>query len=167
MGVAVFLEKQNWKSYSFTLYTIVAIFVGRVFNIYPLSYIINALREKKRRIPMNHQHALWFSGLRGAMAFALALQSVSDLPDEYGRIFLTSTLLTIAFTVRPLIFHSQAFAAYASVSALSVTFSGIQVLFVGGATSHMLYYLNIECSGRTEGHEQVWNTSLLVICMSV
>lgn len=38
-------------------------------------------------------------GLRGAMAFALALQSVSDLPDGHGHVFLTATLLTIAFTV--------------------------------------------------------------------
>jgi hypothetical protein len=39
-------------------------------------------------------------GLRGAMAFALALQSVSDLPNNGdGRIILTSTLFTIFFTV--------------------------------------------------------------------
>lgn len=38
-------------------------------------------------------------GLRGAMAFALALQSVVDLPQDYGRIYLTSTLFTIFFTV--------------------------------------------------------------------
>ncbi|CAI7898897.1 unnamed protein product [Closterium sp. NIES-53] len=76
-----------------------AILIARVFNIYPLVYIVNAFRQKQSRIPMNHQHALWFSGLRGAMAFALALQSITDLPDEYGRVILTSTLLTIAFTV--------------------------------------------------------------------
>jgi len=38
-------------------------------------------------------------GLRGAMAFALALQSVADFPNDYGRICLTSTLFTIFFTV--------------------------------------------------------------------
>ena len=46
---------------------------------------------------------LWcvlLEGLRGAMAFALALQSVSDLPNNGdGRIILTSTLFTIFFTV--------------------------------------------------------------------
>ncbi|CAI7933569.1 unnamed protein product, partial [Closterium sp. NIES-54] len=125
MGVAVFLEKQSWRSYSFTLYTILAILIARVFNIYPLAYIVNAFRQKQSRIPMNHQHALWFSGLRGAMAFALALQCITDLPDEYGRVILTSTLLTIAFTV----------------------------LFIGGATSHMLSWLKIECSGARSEHD--------------
>jgi len=38
-------------------------------------------------------------GLRGAMAFALALQSVVDLPQDYGQICLTSTLFTVFFTV--------------------------------------------------------------------
>ncbi|CAI5936071.1 unnamed protein product [Closterium sp. NIES-65] len=48
---------------------------------------------KQSRIPMNHQHALWFSGLRGAMAFALALQSITDLPDEYGRDMQTEEIM--------------------------------------------------------------------------
>ncbi|GJP52706.1 hypothetical protein CLOM_g11797 [Closterium sp. NIES-68] len=129
MGVAVFLEKQSWRSYSFTLYAIcllIVTFSCRVFNIYPLAYIVNAFRQKQNRIPMNHQHALWFSGLRGAMAFALALQSITDLPEDYGRVILTSTLLTIAFTV----------------------------LFIGGATSHMLSWLKIECSGPIEHNDQ-------------
>ncbi|CAI5492081.1 unnamed protein product [Closterium sp. Naga37s-1] len=60
--------------------------------------ILAKLSETFVFIYMGVAHALWFSGLRGAMAFALALQSIADLPDEYGRVILTSTLLTIAFT---------------------------------------------------------------------
>jgi hypothetical protein len=48
-------------------------------------------------------------GLRGAMAFALALQSVTDLPNNHGRVLLTATLFTIIFTVKPpptMCFHS-------------------------------------------------------------
>jgi hypothetical protein len=33
------------------------------------------------------------------MAFALSLQSVQDLPDGHGKIFLTTTLFTVLFTV--------------------------------------------------------------------
>jgi len=59
------------------------------------------------------------SGLRGAMASALALQSVSDLqdlPENHGRLFLTSTLMTVAFTV----------------------------LAMGGSTTYVLQWLQIE-----------------------
>jgi len=35
------------------------------------------------------------------MAFALALQSVTDLPNNHGRVLLTATLFTIIFTVKP------------------------------------------------------------------
>ncbi|KAL2613050.1 hypothetical protein R1flu_024742 [Riccia fluitans] len=60
------------------------------------------------------------------MAFALALQSVTDLPDNHGRVLLTSTLFTIFFTV----------------------------LLVGGTTPLCLTYLKIEMtrSSQSGGH---------------
>nr|PNR50773.1 hypothetical protein PHYPA_009959 [Physcomitrium patens] len=87
-----------------------------IANIYPCSWLINLRRPISKKIPTRFQHALWFSGLRGAMAFALASQSVVDLPKDYGRIYLTSTLFTIFFTV----------------------------LFIGGSTAQVLKYLEIE-----------------------
>lgn len=48
-------------------------------------------------------------GLRGAMAFALASQSVVDLPKDYGRIYLTSTLFTIFFTVSDYFKHKMCY----------------------------------------------------------
>ena len=41
---------------------------------------------------------LWFSGLRGAMAFALALEAAAKRGED-GRAMLTSTLFAVAFTV--------------------------------------------------------------------
>ena len=41
---------------------------------------------------------MWFSGLRGAMAYALALNSVLTFGDE-GKIMLTITLFFIAINV--------------------------------------------------------------------
>eukprot|EP00897_Mesotaenium_endlicherianum_P009642 jgi/Mesen1/8706/ME000052S08132 len=99
MGVAMFLEQQSWHDYNFTFFTILSIFLARVLNVFPLSYIVNRFRPAERQIPLSHQIALWFGGLRGAMAFALALQSVADLPDNHGRVLLTSSLFTILFTV--------------------------------------------------------------------
>jgi sodium/hydrogen exchanger 8 len=44
--------------------------------------------------------AFTFVGLRGAMAFALALQSVHDLPEGHGRTILSATISIIVLTVR-------------------------------------------------------------------
>jgi sodium/hydrogen exchanger 8 len=40
-----------------------------------------------------------FSGLRGAMAFALALQSVHDLPEGHGETIFTATTSIVVLTV--------------------------------------------------------------------
>ena len=49
-------------------------------------------------IPENHARMLWFSGLRGAMAFALAMEAASRRGED-GRAMLTSTLGAVLFTV--------------------------------------------------------------------
>ncbi|CAM6088315.1 unnamed protein product [Calypogeia fissa] len=123
MGVALFLTKQSWENIGFTFFTIFSILVARIGNVYPCAMIVNHYRPERRHIPTNQQHALWFSGLRGAMAFALALQSVTDLPNNHGRVLLTSTLFTIFFTV----------------------------LLIGGSTPFCLQYLSIKCHGPS-GH---------------
>ena len=68
-------------------------------------------------IPDNHAKMLWFSGLRGAMAFALAMEAAAKRGED-GRAMLTSTLGAVLFTV----------------------------LVVGGATVPALKRLNIECN---------------------
>ncbi|XP_042029726.1 sodium/hydrogen exchanger 6-like [Salvia splendens] len=52
-----------------------------------------------RKISMKHQKALWYSGLRGAMAFALALQSVHDLPEGHGQTIFAATTAIVVLTV--------------------------------------------------------------------
>jgi CPA1 family monovalent cation:H+ antiporter len=49
--------------------------LGRVAVIYPLSALFN---QSKLKIEKNHQHILFWGGLRGALALALAL----GLPPE-------------------------------------------------------------------------------------
>ena len=48
-------------------------------------------------VPSNHARMLWFSGLRGAMAFALALEAAAERGDD-GRAILTGTLGAVVFT---------------------------------------------------------------------
>lgn len=80
--------------FAFILAAFFAIAVARAANIYPLSFLLNLGRKNK--IPTNFQHMLWFSGLRGAMAFALAMQNTMS---EARQMFLTTTSLISIFTV--------------------------------------------------------------------
>jgi hypothetical protein len=67
-------------------------------------------------IPESHASMLWFSGLRGAMAFALAMEAAATRGED-GRAMLTSTLGAVLFTV----------------------------LVVGGLTAAALRRLGVEC----------------------
>jgi CPA1 family monovalent cation:H+ antiporter len=52
------------------LSTIGLVLVGRALTVYPLCLL---LRHSKWAIPTKEQHILWWGGLRGALALALAL----------------------------------------------------------------------------------------------
>ncbi|KAM7388649.1 hypothetical protein PAMP_024810 [Pampus punctatissimus] len=66
----------------------------RAFNIYPLSFLLNLGRRHK--IKGNFQHMMMFAGLRGAMAFALAIR---DTATYARQMMFTTTLLIVFFTV--------------------------------------------------------------------
>ncbi len=57
---------------SFVSGAFVAIILGRALNVYPLSFVLNLGRKSK--IGLNVQHMMFLSGLRGAIAFALAIR---------------------------------------------------------------------------------------------
>nr|XP_038039368.1 sodium/hydrogen exchanger 9 isoform X2 [Anas platyrhynchos] len=72
----------------------VAVFIARACNIYPLSFLLNLARKQK--IPRNFQHMMMFSGLRGAIAFALAIRDTGSQPKQ---MMFTTALLIVFFTV--------------------------------------------------------------------
>lgn len=64
-------------------------------NIFPLSFILNFFREHK--ITRKNQFIMWFSGLRGAIAFALSLHL--ELLPEKRYVLVTATLIIVLFTM--------------------------------------------------------------------
>ncbi|XP_029979782.1 sodium/hydrogen exchanger 9-like [Sphaeramia orbicularis] len=74
--------------------TFLSVFISRALHIYPLSFLLNLGRTTK--IPCSFQHFMMFSGLRGVVAFSLA---VRDTSTEVRRTILTTTLLLVGFTI--------------------------------------------------------------------
>jgi len=90
----------------------VLILLGRAANIYPLSFAANYFREHK--ITGKMQFIMWFSGLRGAVSFALSLHL--EVENEVRHVLVTTTLIIVLFTI----------------------------LFLGGSTMPMMKLLNAD-----------------------
>ncbi|XBH92826.1 hypothetical protein VPH35_083874 [Triticum aestivum] len=99
MGFDIAMERQSWSHIGFIFFSIVFILVARAANVFSCAYMLNLARPPNSQIPREYQLALWYSGLRGAMAFALALQSVHDLPDGHGETIFTATTSIVVLTV--------------------------------------------------------------------
>ncbi|XP_077141423.1 sodium/hydrogen exchanger 6 [Ranitomeya variabilis] len=94
MGLALFTFQNHIFNPTFILGAFIAVFLGRAVNIYPLSFLLNLGRRNK--ISPNFQHMMMFAGLRGAMAFALAIR---DTATYARQMMFTTTLLIVFFTV--------------------------------------------------------------------
>lgn len=65
------------------------VLLGRVFAVYPIALLFSRSRLK---IDARHQHVLFWGGLRGALALALALGLPDDMPHR-------EDIITVAFAV--------------------------------------------------------------------
>lgn len=95
-GISLESLDQNW-SVLMILFALLFCFISRAANIFPFSLIANIRRRTK--IPFKMQIAMWFAGLRGAIAFALALNVPRILypNDPHPDTYVISTTLTIVF----------------------------------------------------------------------
>ena len=94
VGVSMFtFSKHNFDA-AFIFGSFFAIIVGRAAQIYSLSFLLNLGRKSK--ITWNLQHMMFLSGLRGAIAFALAIRNT--LTDA-RQMILTSTLVIYDFNL--------------------------------------------------------------------
>lgn len=148
MGLDIATERQSWSHVGFIFFSILFIGVARAANVFPCAYFINFVRPESRKIPMKHQKALWYSGLRGAMAFALALQSIHELPDGHGEIIFTATTAIVVLTVL-LIGGSTA----TMLEALEVTGDSQVVLFGESSDEESDYIAPDETSTSSSGQK--------------
>nr|AXS78304.1 sodium hydrogen exchanger 8 [Anisakis simplex] len=95
LGMALFTIKLVFHP-MFILWSILLCFIARALNVFPLSFIVNQCRQVQ--ISLKNQFIMWFSGMRGAVAFALALH-ISAEDETTKRMLLTTTLCITLFTI--------------------------------------------------------------------
>ncbi|KOX81154.1 Sodium/hydrogen exchanger 8 [Melipona quadrifasciata] len=72
LGLALFVEP------ALIIWSIILCLIGRAANIFPLAFLVNRFRE--HQITRKMMFIMWFSGLRGAISYALSLHL--DFSDE-------------------------------------------------------------------------------------
>jgi sodium/hydrogen exchanger 8 len=98
LGISLIAYRQSFVwNWPFVLASFGACLVARAFNTFPLCSVANLSRSPRSKIPFKHQFVIWFSGLRGAIAFALALNVKTNDPN-HAAIIKSSTLLIVLFT---------------------------------------------------------------------
>jgi sodium/hydrogen exchanger 8 len=94
LGIALWSDSvmKSWD-FGFVWTTLAGCLLGRAANIVPISWLLN--RGRRQKIGGNMQFVMWFGGLRGAIAFALAL----NFPDESSRpTVISCTIFVVMFT---------------------------------------------------------------------
>lgn len=79
----------------FVLVSFAVVLVARAVNTFPLCMIANMFQPAERRIPFKYMIVIWFAGLRGAIAFALALNIRTNRPTSHTAIIRASSLFTV------------------------------------------------------------------------
>eukprot|EP00944_MAST-04C_sp_MAST-4C-sp1_P002505 g2505.t1 len=93
LGTTIFSDVHRWNIWMI-LFSILACAIARAANTFPLSALVNLKRKVK--ISRNMQIVIWFAGLRGAVAFALAL--TLDGTTKNAQYMITTTLCIVLFT---------------------------------------------------------------------
>ncbi|KAJ0396213.1 hypothetical protein ATCC90586_003921 [Pythium insidiosum] len=96
-GASLKVDDIDWQFIGITL---AACLVGRFFNIYPLLGLSNCFRTGKDKISCKYMAVIWFAGLRGSIAFALAknwnYKGVNG--QSHRKLIESTTLMVVLFT---------------------------------------------------------------------
>ncbi|NXO29802.1 SL9A8 protein, partial [Cisticola juncidis] len=92
---ALWMEHIKWSFAFISVFQVLVLF-GRAVNIFPLSYLLNFFRDHK--ITPKMMFIMWFSGLRGAIPYALSLHLGLE-PIEKRQLIGTTTIIIVLFTI--------------------------------------------------------------------
>jgi len=93
LGLAIFSFPHRVEP-ALIIWGIVLILAGRALNIFPLATLCNKFRS--HQITKRMMVIMWFSGLRGAIAYALSLHL--EFGEETRKVLVTTTLIIVLFT---------------------------------------------------------------------
>uniref|UniRef100_A0A146KTU6 Sodium/hydrogen exchanger n=2 Tax=Lygus hesperus TaxID=30085 RepID=A0A146KTU6_LYGHE len=93
LGLAIFSFKHRVEL-ALVVWSLILCLIGRACNIFPLAYLCNKFREHK--INKKMMFIMWFSGLRGAISYALSLHL--EFSDETRHVIITTTLIIVLVT---------------------------------------------------------------------
>lgn len=97
LGTALTTFNHSWHLLT-VAWGILLVLVSRAANVFPLAAVANRYRAE----PISRKNCvvMWFSGLRGAIAFALSLSfPAEDGSGETRRVVISTTLAIVLFTV--------------------------------------------------------------------
>ena len=94
LGLAIFSFKHQVE-WALVIWSIILCLIGRAANIFPLSWLVNRFRATK--ITPKMSFIMWFSGLRGAISYALSLH-LEYSKEESRHVVITTTLIIVLFT---------------------------------------------------------------------
>lgn len=93
LGLALFSFKHRVEP-ALVVWSLILCLMGRACNIFPLAILCNKFRE--HQITKKMMFIMWFSGLRGAISYALSLHL--EFSDETRHVIITTTLIIVLFT---------------------------------------------------------------------
>lgn len=93
LGLAIFSFRHRVEP-ELVIWSLILCLIGRACNIFPLAVLVNRFREHK--ITKRMMFIMWFSGLRGAISYALSLHL--EFSDETRHVIITTTLIIVLVT---------------------------------------------------------------------
>lgn len=93
LGLALFSFEHRVEP-ALIIWSLILCLIGRACNIFPLAILVNKFRE--HQITKKMMFIMWFSGLRGAISYALSLHL--NFSDETRKVIITTTLIIVLTT---------------------------------------------------------------------
>jgi CPA1 family monovalent cation:H+ antiporter len=94
IGMNVAAQPLHQLASAASVVAIILVLAGRALSIYPLAALFHSTRW---RLPATYQHALFWGGLRGALALALALAVPTSVPERNA--IIVYAFVVVAFSI--------------------------------------------------------------------